>query len=41
MCSGYICHFEDLQVTSVLLDEIMKVCERLQRRLTVCEFVGL
>ncbi|XP_062523267.1 WD repeat-containing protein 35-like, partial [Corticium candelabrum] len=28
MCSGYICHFEDLQVTSVLLDEIMKDPDR-------------
>ena len=26
MCSGYICQFEDLQVKSVLLDEVMKVC---------------
>lgn len=24
LCSGHICHFEDMQVISVLLDEIMK-----------------
>jgi len=25
VCSGYICKFSDLQIQSVLLDEIMKV----------------
>lgn len=28
--SGYICNFEDLEIKSVLLDEIMKVNEKVE-----------